>query len=89
MDLTSLVVWLVLGLVAGWLASVVMKGGGYGIVGDMVVGVIGAFIGGWLSSMLFGVTVTGFNPLSILIAFVGACILIAILRAVGGRRTVV
>ncbi len=89
MDLTSLVVWLVLGLVAGWLASVVMKGGGYGIVGDMVVGVIGAFIGGWLSSMLFGVTVTGFNPLSILIAFVGACILIAILRAVSGRRTVV
>ncbi|MGH2355553.1 MAG: GlsB/YeaQ/YmgE family stress response membrane protein [Chloroflexota bacterium] len=88
MDLTSLLIFLLLGLVAGWLASVVMKGG-YGIIGDMVVGVVGAFIGGWLSSLLFGVGVTGFNPLSILIAFVGACILIAILRAVSGRRVTV
>jgi uncharacterized membrane protein YeaQ/YmgE (transglycosylase-associated protein family) len=85
MDLTSLLIFLLLGLVAGWLAGLVMKGG-FGLVGDMVVGVIGAFLGGWLSSMLFGVTVTGFNPVSILIAFVGAVLFIALLRLVSGRR---
>jgi uncharacterized membrane protein YeaQ/YmgE (transglycosylase-associated protein family) len=88
MDLTSLLIFLLLGLVAGWLAGLVMKGG-YGLVGDMVVGVIGAFLGGWLSSMLFGVGVTGFNPVSILIAFVGAVLFIAILRLVSGRRATV
>ncbi|HEX2515260.1 MAG TPA: GlsB/YeaQ/YmgE family stress response membrane protein [Chloroflexota bacterium] len=88
MDLTSLLIFLLLGLVAGWLAGLVMKGG-YGLVGDMVVGVIGAFLGGWLSSMLFGVSVTGFNPLSILIAFVGAVLFIAVLRLVSGRRATV
>ena len=79
--------WIILGLLAGWLAGMFMKGGGYGILGDIVVGILGALIGGWLSSMLLGVDVTGFNVSSILIAFIGACILIAIYRAVAGRRT--
>lgn len=81
----SLLVFLLLGLVAGWLAGYVMKGG-FGIIGDMVVGVLGAFIGGWLFSNLAGRDITGFDLPSILIAFVGACILIAILRLVSGRR---
>ena len=85
----SLIAFLLLGLVAGWLAGMFMKGGGYGIIGDMVVGVIGAFIGGWLFSALFGWDVTGFNLPSILIAFVGAVILIAIYRAFVGRRATV
>jgi len=85
----SLIAFLLLGLVAGWLAGMFMKGGGYGIIGDMVVGVIGAFIGGWLFSALFGWDVTGFNLPSILIAFVGAVILIAIYRAFAGRRATV
>jgi uncharacterized membrane protein YeaQ/YmgE (transglycosylase-associated protein family) len=82
--------WLLLGLVAGFLASVVMKGGGYGIVGDIIVGVIGAFIGGFVFSLLTGNSnpVNNFDIGSIFVAFVGACILIAILRAVSGRRTV-
>ena len=83
----SLLLFLLLGLVAGWLASVVMKGG-YGLIGDMIVGVLGAFIGGWLFSNLTGADITGFNLPSILIAFVGACILIAVLRLVSGRRVV-
>lgn len=85
----GLLSWLLVGLVAGWLAGMVMKGGGYGVIGDIVVGVLGAFIGGWLFSNLTGADVTGFNLPSILIAFVGACILVFILRMVSGRRTAV
>lgn len=82
--------FLLLGLIAGFLASVVMKGGGYGIVGDIIVGVIGAFIGGFLFSTLLGRPnpVNNLDIGSIFVAFVGACILIAILRAVSGRRAV-
>jgi uncharacterized membrane protein YeaQ/YmgE (transglycosylase-associated protein family) len=80
MTLTALVWFLLIGLIAGWLASMVMRGGGYGMIGDMIVGVIGAFIGGWLFSVL-GIGVGGLIG-SIITAFVGAVILIAILRAI-------
>lgn len=86
--LTAIVLWLVVGLIAGFLASVVMRGGGYGVVGDIVVGLIGALIGGFLANLL-GLGASGLIG-SIIIAFIGACILIAILRAVSGgfgRRT--
>jgi uncharacterized membrane protein YeaQ/YmgE (transglycosylase-associated protein family) len=84
----GILAWLVLGLIAGFLASVVMKGGGYGIVGDIVVGVIGAFIGGFLFSLLTGNPnpVNNLDVGSIFVAFVGACILIALLRAISGSR---
>jgi uncharacterized membrane protein YeaQ/YmgE (transglycosylase-associated protein family) len=80
--------WLLLGLIAGFLASVVMKGGGYGVVGDVIVGVLGAFIGGFLFSVLTGNPnpVDDFDIGSIFVAFIGACVLIAILRAVTGSR---
>jgi uncharacterized membrane protein YeaQ/YmgE (transglycosylase-associated protein family) len=86
---STVIWWLVVGLIAGFLASLVMRGGGYGIVGDIVVGIIGAFLGGWLFSLL-GVSAGGGLVGSIIVAFVGACILIAILHAVTGgfgRRT--
>lgn len=82
----SIIAWILLGLVAGWLAGQVMRGGGYGILGDIVLGIIGAFVGGFLSSALLGVDVTGFNLTSVLIAFAGAVIVIAISRAFSGRR---
>lgn len=87
LSLSNVLWWLIVGLIAGFLASRVMRGGGYGLIGDIVVGLIGAFIGGWLAGILgFG----GSSSLivSIVIAFIGACILIAILHAVsgGGRR---
>ena len=89
-DLMSIVWWLVVGLIAGFLASVVMRGGGYGIVGDIVVGLVGAFIGGFLASLI-GLGSSGLIG-TIIIAFIGACVLIALLRAVsggfGGRRRV-
>jgi len=77
-----------LGLVAGFLASMVMRGGGYGVIGDIIVGIVGAFIGGFLFSVLTGNPnpVNNFDIGSIFVAFVGACLLIAILRAVSGSR---
>ena len=84
----GLLAWIVVGLVAGWLASRVMKGRGSGLVGDLVLGVVGALLGGFLASTLLKMpdAVNGINVTSILVAFVGAVILIALLRAISGRR---
>jgi uncharacterized membrane protein YeaQ/YmgE (transglycosylase-associated protein family) len=83
LSLSNVIWWLVVGLVAGFLASRVMRGGGYGLIGDIVVGLIGAFIGGWLASLL-GIGGSSSLIVTIIIAFVGACILLAILHAVTG-----
>jgi uncharacterized membrane protein YeaQ/YmgE (transglycosylase-associated protein family) len=84
----SILVWIVLGLIAGWLSSSIMGTGGYGLIGDIIVGIVGALIGGFLGSALFGLAVTGLNLTSIILAILGAIILIAILRAVSpGART--
>lgn len=84
----GLLAWIVVGLVAGWLASRVMKGRGSGLVGDLILGVVGALLGGFLASELLKIpnAVNGINVTSILVAFVGAVILIAVLRMVSGRR---
>ena len=84
----GLLAWIVVGLIAGWLASQVRRGGGYGLIGDIIVGVVGALIGGFLAATLLNMpdAVNGINVTSILVAFVGAVILIALLRAVSGRR---
>jgi uncharacterized membrane protein YeaQ/YmgE (transglycosylase-associated protein family) len=82
----SIIAWLVLGLLAGWIASMIMGRGGYGVVGDMVVGIIGALIGGFITGPLFGIDVTGFNVTSLIVAVVGAIILIALYRALVGTR---
>ncbi|HET8844451.1 MAG TPA: GlsB/YeaQ/YmgE family stress response membrane protein [Ktedonobacteraceae bacterium] len=81
LSVSNVLWWLVIGLVAGFLASRVMRGGGYGVVGDIIVGLIGAFIGGWLAGFL-GIGGSSSLIVSIIIAFIGACILIAIFRAV-------
>jgi uncharacterized membrane protein YeaQ/YmgE (transglycosylase-associated protein family) len=83
----SIIAWIVLGLVAGWLAGMIMRGGGYGIIGDIVLGVIGALIGGWITGLVTGQDVTlGFNLPSLLIAVLGAVVLIGISRLLTGRR---
>jgi uncharacterized membrane protein YeaQ/YmgE (transglycosylase-associated protein family) len=84
----GIIAWVVVGLVAGWLAGVVMKGGGYGVVGDIIVGLVGALVGGFVFGLLLpGDSSTGLVG-SILVAFIGACILIATLRAVAPRSRV-
>jgi uncharacterized membrane protein YeaQ/YmgE (transglycosylase-associated protein family) len=83
----GILAWIVLGLIAGFLASAVMRGGGYGIVGDVIVGIVGALLGGFLFSLVGGSGVNGLNLYSIIVAFLGACVLIAILRAISGSRT--
>ena len=78
--------WIVVGLIAGFLAGVVVKGGGFGLIGDIIVGVIGGLLGGWISVNLLHLgTMTGINLESILIAFVGAVILLLILRLIRRR----
>ncbi len=80
--------WIVVGLIAGWLAGQVMKGGGYGLIGDIVVGVAGGLLGGWVATSLLhiGAEVNGINLESILVALVGAVILLVLLRVLGGGR---
>ena len=75
-------VWfIIVGLIAGWLAGVIMKGGGYGVVGDIVVGIVGALIGGWLFSTM-GVSTGGGLLGAIIVALVGAIVLIFLLRLI-------
>ena len=83
----GLVAWLVVGLIAGWLANAVMRGGRGNVVTDIVVGVIGALVGGFLAGALFGVpnAVNGINFGSLVVAFLGAVVAIAIVRALPGR----
>src|SRR5258708_39829395 len=80
-SLSNVVWWLVVWLIAGFLASRVMRGGGYGLIGDIVVGLIGAFIGGWLAGLL-GIGGSSSLIVSSVIALSGACILLALLHAV-------
>ena len=85
----SILAWLVVGLIAGWLAGMVMKGGGYGVVGDIIVGILGALLGGFLASVFLGSSyLSGINPVTVLVAFIGAVILIAIVRSLPGRARI-
>jgi uncharacterized membrane protein YeaQ/YmgE (transglycosylase-associated protein family) len=90
MSVETLVVWVIVGAIAGWLASLVMKTNArQGLVQDIMVGVIGGIIGGFLFNALgVGGAVTGLNVTSVLVAFVGAIVLLALIRVFsgGGRR---
>ena len=78
----SLIVILIIGLIAGWLAGKIMKGSGYGIIGDIVIGVIGAFIGGWLWTTLHLPAIGPWWLTAVVSAVVGACILLFVLRLI-------
>lgn len=81
MPVETLLIWLLVGAVAGWLAGIIVKGGGFGLLGDIVVGIIGAFIGGWMLPKL-GVNL-GVGIVSVIAsATIGAVVLLLILRLV-------
>ncbi len=85
----SILAWIVVGLVAGVLASLVMGGTGYGIIGDIVIGIVGAFVGGWLFTTLGISTPLGGLGGTIFVAFIGAVVLLLLLRLIrGGTRKV-
>jgi len=81
MDPAEIVIWLAIGAIAGWLASQLIRGGGYGLIGDIVVGIIGAVIAGYLLPLV-GIHLGAGFVRSVINAFIGACLLLTALRLV-------
>jgi uncharacterized membrane protein YeaQ/YmgE (transglycosylase-associated protein family) len=81
MALESIIIWLVIGAVAGWLAGQIVKGGGFGLVGDIIVGIIGAVVGGWLLPRV-GVFLGGGYIAEIINAVIGAVVVLLVVRLV-------
>jgi uncharacterized membrane protein YeaQ/YmgE (transglycosylase-associated protein family) len=77
----GLIAWIVIGAIAGWLAGVVVKGGGFGLLVDIIVGIAGAFVGGWLAGVL-GISIGGGWIASIITALIGAVILLFVIRLI-------
>ena len=86
MTIETILLWAVIGLIAGWLASAVV-GGGYGVVGDIVVGVVGAFLGGFLFRRTGAGVPFGGIAGTIFVAFIGAIVLLLLLRLINRSRT--
>jgi len=82
----SIIAWIILGLVAGFIASKIVNRHGEGIVWDIVIGIVGAVIGGWIMAALGGQSVNGFNLYSMLVAIGGAIVLLVVAHAV--RRAI-
>lgn len=88
MDPVGLIIWLVLGAVAGWLAGIIMKTGSGNVVTNIIVGIVGAFLGGWLASLLGVASATGgLSIVSVITAVVGACVLLFILGMIQRGRS--
>lgn len=75
----SFVIWIISGIIAGWLTGLIMKGKGFGLIGDLVIGLLGGLIGGWLASLI-GLSATSWLG-QILVAVGGGVVLVAIIRA--------
>ena len=82
----ALLTWLIVGLVAGVLASLVMGGTGYGLIGDIIIGIVGAFVGGWIFNQLGAGAPFGGLAGTIFVAFIGAVVLLFVLRLLRGAR---
>jgi uncharacterized membrane protein YeaQ/YmgE (transglycosylase-associated protein family) len=84
----SILTWIIVGLIAGALAKMVVPGEGPGgLIGDIIVGVVGAFVGGWIFNQFGHPGVSGFNLGSIIVAFIGSVVLLFVLRLISGRRS--
>jgi uncharacterized membrane protein YeaQ/YmgE (transglycosylase-associated protein family) len=78
----GILTWLIVGVIAGWLAGKVTKGRGFGLIGNMVIGIIGALVGGWLAGALFNISnpISGFNFTTIIVAFLGAVVVLYVAK---------
>ncbi len=74
--------WIVVGAIAGWVAGKLIRGKGFGLIGDIIVGIIGALVGGWLAGTLFHDpnAISGFNLTTIIVAILGAVVVVFIVR---------
>jgi uncharacterized membrane protein YeaQ/YmgE (transglycosylase-associated protein family) len=77
--------WIAVGLIAGWLASKLIKGHGSGLIMNLIIGVVGALLGGWISGNLLGISISGFNLTTLVIAFGGSVLLLLILKLLRRR----
>ena len=85
----SIIAWIILGLIAGFIASKIVNRQGEGFILDIVLGIIGAIVGGFIFNAFGGAGVTGFNAYSLLVAVIGAIVVLVIYHAIaGGRRRI-
>ncbi len=84
----SIIAWLVLGLIAGFIASKIVNNNGEGVLLDIVLGIVGSFVGGFLFTFVGAAPVTGFNLYSLIVSVVGAIVVLVVYHAIAGRRTV-
>ncbi len=84
----SIIAWLILGLIAGFIGSKIVNNSGQGVLIDIVLGIVGAVVGGFLFSLIGAAPVTGFNIYSLIVAVVGAVVVLWIYHAITGRRSV-
>ena len=84
----SIIAWLVLGLIAGFIASKIVNKSGEGILLDIVLGIVGAIVGGFLFSLVGAAPVTGLNIYSMFVAVVGAIVVLVVYHAIVGRRAI-
>jgi uncharacterized membrane protein YeaQ/YmgE (transglycosylase-associated protein family) len=80
-EIMNIIIWLIVGAIAGWLAGMVVKGGGFGLIGDIIVGIVGGLIAGWLLPRL-GIYIGSGFVAAVIDSFIGAVILLLILRLV-------
>lgn len=85
----SMIGWLILGLIAGFVASKIVNKSGEGLLIDIVLGIVGAFVGGYLFSLFGAQPVTGFNIYSMIVAIIGAVVVLVVYHAITGRRSAI
>ena len=84
----SIIAWVILGLVAGFIGSKIVNKSGEGVILDIVLGIVGAVVGGYLFNVFGAAGVTGFNIYSLIVAVIGAIIVLVVYHAIVGRRTI-
>ena len=86
----SILAWIVVGLIAGWLAGKVTRGSGFGLIGDIILGVVGALVGGFLATNVLGMAdpVSGINITTLIVAFLGSVIVVVVVGLLTGRRRI-